>query len=80
MMAVFRFQQRCKSLLKTGSDEDVDADGDPLELAFSRGECGCRVCRSGALEENENNLPDVLDKSVMHPHNRQFSTEGCPSG
>lgn len=27
MMAVFRFQQRCKSLLKTGSDEDVDADG-----------------------------------------------------
>lgn len=26
MMAVFRFQQRCKSLLKTGSDEDVDAD------------------------------------------------------
>jgi hypothetical protein len=40
MMAVFRFQQRCKSLLKTGSDEDVDADGDPLELAFSRASAG----------------------------------------
>lgn len=40
MMAVFRFQQRCKSLLKTGSDGDVDADGDPLELAFSRASAG----------------------------------------
>jgi hypothetical protein len=40
MMAVFRFQQRCKSLLKTGSDEDVDADRRSLELAFSRASAG----------------------------------------
>lgn len=53
--------------------------GDPLVLALA-----WRARVSGeslsALEESENNLPDVLDKSAMHPHNRQFSTEGCPSG
>ncbi len=53
--------------------------GDPLVLA-SAGRARVSGESRGALEENENNLPDVLDKSAMHPHNRQFSTEGCPSG
>ncbi len=53
--------------------------GDPLVLA-SAGRAWVPGQSHGALEENENNLPDVLDKSAMHPHNRQFSTEGCPSG
>ncbi|WP_156429413.1 hypothetical protein [Burkholderia sp. TSV86] len=32
------------------------------------------------LEENENNLSGMLDTKLMYLHNRQFSTEGCPSG
>lgn len=53
--------------------------GGPLVLASAR-RAWMWVSRAGVLEENENNLPDVLDRSAMHPHNRQFSTEGCPSG
>lgn len=34
----------------------------------------------GALEEDANNLNEALDTNSMYPHNRQFSTEGCPSG
>lgn len=41
---------------------------------------GLGAYQSGAGEENENNLRGALDKGSMHPHNRQFSTEGCPSG
>lgn len=53
--------------------------GDPLVLALA-GRAWVSGESLSALEENENNLLDVLDKSAMHPHNRQFSTEGCPSG
>jgi len=45
---------------------------------LSRARAGSAGSRS--REESENNLPDLLDRSAMHPHNRQFSTEGCPSG
>lgn len=79
MMAVFRFQRRCKSKLKAESDEDVGAVWRSSRACLSRASVVSGESLS-ALEESENNLPDVLDKSAMHPHNRQFSTEGCPSG
>ncbi len=40
MMAVFRFQQRCKSALKTGSDEDVDANRRSSRACLSRASAG----------------------------------------
>lgn len=77
-MAVFRFQRRCRSTLRAESDEDVALIGS-THACLSRAGAGGRWS-SGRQEESENNLPDVLDRSAMHPHNRQFSTEGCPSG
>ena len=78
MMAVFRFQRRCRSTLRAKSDEDVAPIGsNPAGLSRASG--GDRWS-SEASEESENNLPDLLDRCAMHPHNRQFSTEGCPSG
>lgn len=75
-MAVFRFQHA--TLLEAESDEGVGAEWRTSRRHRSRRRMpGDRV---GAWEENENNLLAVLDKSSMHPHNRQFSTEGCPSG
>ena len=77
-MAVFRFQRRCRSTLRAESDEDVALIGS-THACLSRARAGdwwSSKCR----EESENNLPDVLDRCAMHPHNRQFSTEGCPSG
>lgn len=78
MMAVFRFRRRCRSTLKAESDEDVTLVGS-THACLSRARAGDQW--SGRhREESENNLPDVLDRGAMYPHNRQFSTEGCPSG
>ena len=78
MMAVFRFQRRCRSTLKAESGEDVTLIG-RTHACLSRARAGDRW--SGRYQEgDENNLPDVLDRGAMYPHNRQFSTEGCPSG
>lgn len=78
MMAVFRFRRRCRSTLKAESDEDVALIGS-THACLSRARTGDRW--SGRhREEGENNLSDVLDRGAMYPHNRQFSTEGCPSG
>lgn len=77
-MAVFRFQRRCKSTLGAESDEDV-ALISSTHACLSRARAGDRWS-GGRREESKNNLPDPLDRSAMHPHNRQFSTEGCPSG
>jgi hypothetical protein len=77
-MAVFRFQRRCRSTLRAESDEDVALIGG-IDACLSRAGTEDRWL-SGCQEESENNLPDVLDRCAMHPHNRQFSTEGCPSG
>lgn len=76
MMAVFRFQHA--TLLEAESDEGVGAEWRTSRRHRSRRRMPGG--RAGAREENENNLLAVLDKSSMHPHNRQFSTEGCPSG
>lgn len=78
MMAVFRFRRRCRSTLKAESDEDVTLVGS-THACLSRARAGDQW--SGRhREESENNLQDVLDRGAMYPHNRQFSTEGCPSG
>lgn len=76
MMAVFRFQHA--TLLEAESDEGMGAEWRTSGRHRSRRRMPGG--RAGAREENENNLLAVLDKSSMHPHNRQFSTEGCPSG
>lgn len=76
MMAVFRFQHA--TLLEAESDEGVGAEWRTSRRHRSRRRMPGG--RAGAREENENNLLAVLDKSSLHPHNRQFSTEGCPSG
>lgn len=72
---------------RSESDEDACIGAPGMTFVVREGviaRCGVDeglgAYQSGAGEENENNLRSALDKGSMHPHNRQFSTEGCPSG
>lgn len=72
---------------RSESDEDACIGAPSVTFVVREGviaRCGVDeglgAYQSGAGEENENNLRGALDKGSMHPHNRQFSTEGCPSG
>lgn len=72
---------------RSESDEDACIGAPGMTFVVREGviaRCGVDeglgAYQSGAGEENENNLRGALDKDSMHPHNRQFSTEGCPSG
>lgn len=67
-------------LLIFGVDADLRRNQNLTEVCASTCRAERSASRAGGLEENENNLRDTLDTSLMCLHNRQFSTEGCPSG
>lgn len=85
-LPIFRSELRFATE-RSESDEDACIGVPGVTLVVREGVAARRgvgeqlgVYQSGAGEENENNLRGVLDKGSMHHHNRQFSTEGCPSG
>lgn len=85
-LPIFRSELRFATE-RSESDEDACIGVPDVALVVREGVIARRgvgeqlgAYQSGAGEENENNLRGVLDKGSMHPHNRQFSTEGCPSG